>query len=64
MAYQAAGQSGSPRIARRTTGWYARPEGAPHVNGKAMLVMCADHGVWDEGVAVRLKWLRLFRPPI
>ncbi|MDE9620276.1 nicotinate-nucleotide--dimethylbenzimidazole phosphoribosyltransferase [Citrobacter portucalensis] len=27
----------------------------PHVNGKAMLVMCADHGVWDEGVAVSPK---------
>ncbi|WP_410683860.1 nicotinate-nucleotide--dimethylbenzimidazole phosphoribosyltransferase [Citrobacter europaeus] len=27
-------------------------KGTPHVNGKAMLVMCADHGVWDEGVAV------------
>lgn len=30
-------------------------KGPPHVNGKAMLVMCADHGVWDEGVAVSPK---------
>ncbi|EJO6494377.1 TPA: nicotinate-nucleotide--dimethylbenzimidazole phosphoribosyltransferase [Citrobacter freundii] len=30
-------------------------KGGPHVNGKAMLVMCADHGVWDEGVAVSPK---------
>ena len=30
-------------------------KGVPHVNGKAMLVMCADHGVWDEGVAVSPK---------
>lgn len=30
-------------------------KGMPHVNGKAMLVMCADHGVWDEGVAVSPK---------
>ncbi|APR32968.1 MULTISPECIES: nicotinate-nucleotide--dimethylbenzimidazole phosphoribosyltransferase [Citrobacter] len=30
-------------------------KGTPHVNGKAMLVMCADHGVWDEGVAVSPK---------
>lgn len=29
--------------------------GVPHVGGKAMLVMCADHGVWDEGVAVSPK---------
>ncbi|WFW14959.1 nicotinate-nucleotide--dimethylbenzimidazole phosphoribosyltransferase [Citrobacter freundii] len=27
----------------------------PRVGGKAMLVMCADHGVWDEGVAVSPK---------
>ncbi|BBR59489.1 MULTISPECIES: nicotinate-nucleotide--dimethylbenzimidazole phosphoribosyltransferase [Enterobacteriaceae] len=26
--------------------------GTPHVARKAMLVMCADHGVWHEGVAV------------
>lgn len=30
-------------------------KGVPHVNDKAMLVMCADHGVWDEGVAVSPK---------
>ncbi|EIQ78599.1 nicotinate-nucleotide--dimethylbenzimidazole phosphoribosyltransferase [Shigella flexneri 1235-66] len=30
-------------------------KGVPHVGGKAMLVMCADHGVWDEGVAVSPK---------
>lgn len=30
-------------------------KGTPHVNGKAMLVICADHGVWDEGVAVSPK---------
>ncbi|QBM23958.1 nicotinate-nucleotide--dimethylbenzimidazole phosphoribosyltransferase [Citrobacter arsenatis] len=30
-------------------------KGVPHVHGKAMLVMCADHGVWDEGVAVSPK---------
>lgn len=30
-------------------------KGVPHVNGKAMLVMCSDHGVWDEGVAVSPK---------
>ncbi|MDA8499593.1 nicotinate-nucleotide--dimethylbenzimidazole phosphoribosyltransferase [Citrobacter sp. Igbk 17] len=30
-------------------------KGVPHVWGKAMLVMCADHGVWDEGVAVSPK---------
>ena len=30
-------------------------KGGPHVNGKAMLVMCADHGVWHEGVAVSPK---------
>ncbi|WP_454740915.1 nicotinate-nucleotide--dimethylbenzimidazole phosphoribosyltransferase [Citrobacter freundii] len=30
-------------------------KGVSHVNGKAMLVMCADHGVWDEGVAVSPK---------
>ncbi|AUT96583.1 nicotinate-nucleotide--dimethylbenzimidazole phosphoribosyltransferase [Citrobacter europaeus] len=30
-------------------------KGTPHVNGKAILVMCADHGVWDEGVAVSPK---------
>ncbi|EIJ8907795.1 nicotinate-nucleotide--dimethylbenzimidazole phosphoribosyltransferase, partial [Salmonella enterica] len=24
--------------------------GMPQVGEKAMLVMCADHGVWDEGV--------------
>ena len=30
-------------------------KGVPHVNGKAMLVMCADHGVWNEGVAVSPK---------
>ena len=30
-------------------------KGVPHVNGKAMLVMCADHGVWDEGVAASPK---------
>ncbi|MDA8479463.1 nicotinate-nucleotide--dimethylbenzimidazole phosphoribosyltransferase [Citrobacter sp. Awk 4] len=29
--------------------------GVPHVGEKAMLVMCADHGVWDEGVAVSPK---------
>ncbi|EPJ3205397.1 nicotinate-nucleotide--dimethylbenzimidazole phosphoribosyltransferase [Salmonella enterica subsp. enterica serovar Derby] len=29
--------------------------GVPHVGGKAILVMCADHGVWDEGVAVSPK---------
>ncbi|WP_336219136.1 nicotinate-nucleotide--dimethylbenzimidazole phosphoribosyltransferase [Citrobacter amalonaticus] len=30
-------------------------KGVPHVDGKALLVMCADHGVWDEGVAVSPK---------
>lgn len=30
-------------------------QGVPHVGKKAMLVMCADHGVWDEGVAVSPK---------
>lgn len=30
-------------------------KGVPHVADKAMLVMCADHGVWDEGVAVSPK---------
>lgn len=39
-------------------------KGVPHVNGKAMLVMCADHGVWDEGLPFRLKLSRLFRLPI
>lgn len=29
--------------------------GTPQVGEKAMLVMCADHGVWDEGVAVSPK---------
>lgn len=27
-------------------------KGQPEVKGKAILVMCADHGVWHEGVAV------------
>ena len=36
-------------------GCMAGLKGVPHVNGKAMLVMCADHGVWDEGVAVSPK---------
>ncbi len=26
--------------------------GIPHVGKKAVLVMCADHGVWEEGVAI------------
>ncbi|MGK0703481.1 nicotinate-nucleotide--dimethylbenzimidazole phosphoribosyltransferase [Yokenella regensburgei] len=26
--------------------------GKPQVDNKAILVMCADHGVWDEGVAI------------
>ena len=26
--------------------------GQPQVAKKALLVMCADHGVWDEGVAI------------
>lgn len=30
-------------------------KGVPQVADKAMLVMCADHGVWDEGVAVSPK---------
>ncbi|WP_196210299.1 nicotinate-nucleotide--dimethylbenzimidazole phosphoribosyltransferase [Citrobacter sp. Res13-Sevr-PEB04-36] len=30
-------------------------KGVPRVGRKAMLVMCADHGVWDEGVAVSPK---------
>lgn len=30
-------------------------KGVPHVADKAMLVMCADHGVWGEGVAVSPK---------
>lgn len=30
-------------------------KGTPHVGQKAILVMCADHGVWDEGVAVSPK---------
>ncbi|WP_159865501.1 MULTISPECIES: nicotinate-nucleotide--dimethylbenzimidazole phosphoribosyltransferase [unclassified Raoultella] len=29
--------------------------GVPHVDKKAILVMCADHGVWDEGVAISPK---------
>ncbi|ECP2540457.1 nicotinate-nucleotide--dimethylbenzimidazole phosphoribosyltransferase [Salmonella enterica subsp. enterica serovar Brunei] len=29
--------------------------GMPQVGEKAVLVMCADHGVWDEGVAVSPK---------
>lgn len=29
--------------------------GVPHVEKKAILVMCADHGVWDEGVAISPK---------
>ncbi|TGB74244.1 nicotinate-nucleotide--dimethylbenzimidazole phosphoribosyltransferase [Escherichia sp. E4694] len=29
--------------------------GVPHVGQKAVLVMCADHGVWDEGVAISPK---------
>ncbi|WP_246748954.1 nicotinate-nucleotide--dimethylbenzimidazole phosphoribosyltransferase, partial [Salmonella enterica] len=29
--------------------------GTPQVGEKAVLVMCADHGVWDEGVAVSPK---------
>ncbi|EMN3921679.1 nicotinate-nucleotide--dimethylbenzimidazole phosphoribosyltransferase [Citrobacter farmeri] len=29
--------------------------GVPRVGEKAILVMCADHGVWDEGVAVSPK---------
>jgi nicotinate-nucleotide--dimethylbenzimidazole phosphoribosyltransferase len=27
-------------------------KGKPHVGQKAILVMCADHGVWQEGVAI------------
>ena len=30
-------------------------KGVPRMGRKAMLVMCADHGVWDEGVAVSPK---------
>ena len=30
-------------------------EGVPQVKKKALLVMCADHGVWDEGVAISPK---------
>ncbi|WP_436856383.1 nicotinate-nucleotide--dimethylbenzimidazole phosphoribosyltransferase [Citrobacter tructae] len=29
--------------------------GIPQVGKKAILVMCADHGVWDEGVAISPK---------
>ncbi|CBG88851.1 nicotinate-nucleotide--dimethylbenzimidazole phosphoribosyltransferase [Citrobacter rodentium] len=29
--------------------------GVPQVAEKAVLVMCADHGVWDEGVAISPK---------
>ncbi|CSP50664.1 nicotinate-nucleotide--dimethylbenzimidazole phosphoribosyltransferase [Shigella sonnei] len=29
--------------------------GVPHVGKKAVLVMCADHGVWEEGVAISPK---------
>lgn len=29
--------------------------GTPQVGEKAVLVICADHGVWDEGVAVSPK---------
>ncbi|MTH47429.1 nicotinate-nucleotide--dimethylbenzimidazole phosphoribosyltransferase [Intestinirhabdus alba] len=29
--------------------------GRPQVGEKAILVMCADHGVWDEGVAISPK---------
>ncbi|SQC15292.1 nicotinate-nucleotide--dimethylbenzimidazole phosphoribosyltransferase [Klebsiella pneumoniae] len=29
--------------------------GQPQVAKKALLVMCADHGVWDEGVAISPK---------
>ena len=29
--------------------------GIPHVGKKAVLVMCADHGVWEEGVAISPK---------
>ncbi|WP_228743238.1 nicotinate-nucleotide--dimethylbenzimidazole phosphoribosyltransferase, partial [Klebsiella quasipneumoniae] len=29
--------------------------GQPQVKKKALLVMCADHGVWDEGVAISPK---------
>ena len=30
-------------------------DGVPQVKKKALLVMCADHGVWDEGVAISPK---------
>nr|MDQ6121074.1 nicotinate-nucleotide--dimethylbenzimidazole phosphoribosyltransferase [Klebsiella pneumoniae subsp. pneumoniae] len=36
-------------------GGNARPGGQPQVAKKALLVMCADHGVWDEGVAISPK---------
>ncbi|EJV7176079.1 nicotinate-nucleotide--dimethylbenzimidazole phosphoribosyltransferase [Escherichia sp. 93.1518] len=29
--------------------------GVPHVGKKAVVVMCADHGVWDEGVTISPK---------
>lgn len=37
--------------------WAGMPglDGVPQVKKKALLVMCADHGVWDEGVAISPK---------
>ncbi len=38
-----------------------RPGGQPQVAKKALLVMCADHGVWDEGVAISPKAVTAIR---
>ncbi|MDM4922433.1 nicotinate-nucleotide--dimethylbenzimidazole phosphoribosyltransferase [Escherichia coli] len=35
--------------------------GIPHVGKKAVLVMCADHGVWEEGVAISPKEVTAFQ---
>ncbi len=35
--------------------------GQPQVAKKALLVMCADHGVWDEGVAISPKAVTAIR---
>ncbi len=36
-------------------------DGVPQVKKKALLVMCADHGVWDEGVAISPKAVTAIR---
>ncbi len=49
------GSTGKAGGACHTTGRNAGLNGIPHVGKKAVLVMCADHGVWEEGVAISPK---------